>query len=79
MRSGSNHNQIGLFQTSVAFHAAYSWAAVSDARYEKLSNRPATIAHIDVVHPYPLPQHPLIPTPISDPGAFATARNLEDR
>jgi hypothetical protein len=64
-------------QASMVAHAAFS-AMFYDTRLGTLQQVPAPIAHLDVVHPYPLPLHPIVPMP-GDPGAYATAQALEDR
>lgn len=77
MISSGNAKDAALLQASLGRAAAIS-SLTSDAVAGTLQHTPAPIAHLDVVHPFPLPVHPVIPYP-GDPGAYSTAAALEDR
>ena len=64
-------------QAGNAFIAAHE-ALLADAVVQTLQQQPAPIAYLDVIHPFPLPTHPITPLP-GDPGGSATAVALEDR
>lgn len=70
-------NELALHHSHAVLSACHG-AMMADARLNTLQKRPAPIAHLDVLHPFPLPVHPMIPLP-GDPGGYATSRALEDR
>jgi hypothetical protein len=82
--AGKNTPILAGGSSTVAFHQAALirdacfGSILTDAVWQTLQQRPAPIAHLDVAHPFPLPQHPIVPLP-GDSGAFATSRALEDR
>lgn len=57
--------------------AATAHALIADTRYASLQHVQAPIAHLDIVHPFPMPTHPAVPLP-GDPGGYGTAAGLED-